>query len=129
MPGLVVHRDLAGATFRDDVRDGLDVAIEQIGLAPRDTQPSAADDPWTPAADRRHLCCLRRIGESAHGLQQTIDVEWPLRGIIQADIVVRGVGRRAARARPAERDRGDAGHFSERRDDALQDRIRQHAVF
>ena len=63
MARLIVNVDLARAALLDRLRDGLDVAVEQVDLATGDAQPSAADDPWTPAADRRHLRCFGRIRE------------------------------------------------------------------
>ena len=70
MSGLVVHGDIAGAAFFDHLCHGLDIAIEQIDLAALDREPPAADDPRTPAPDRRHLGCAGIVDQSSRHPQK-----------------------------------------------------------
>jgi hypothetical protein len=121
-----VDAELAGAALCDRVGDIVEIAIEQVDLVSIDAQPSTADDPRAPAADRRHLRGIGSVDERAHSLQKLRGVERLLRRIVEAYVIVGRVRCRAACARTAERDGGDAGHLGEGRDDALQDGIGRH---
>jgi hypothetical protein len=75
----------------------VEIAIEQVDLAAIDLEPRAADDPWSPAADRRHLGRLRMMDQRSHRPQQAIRIERLHRREIEADVVVRRCVRSAAR--------------------------------
>ena len=82
-------------------------------------EPAATDDPGAPATDRCDVGGVGLVDKRPHGLQQFVRIDRMYRRIIESDVVVRRFDRRSPRARAAERDRGDTGHASQCRYDAV----------
>jgi hypothetical protein len=113
MARLIVYANAALAAVENDFLDSLDRPIEEVNLLACDREPTAANDPRTPAADLGHLCSRRRVHETLRDFEQTRDVQPFALAEIKADVVVRGRVRLASRPRAAEHDGEDAGNCQE----------------
>ncbi|WP_409999379.1 hypothetical protein [Bradyrhizobium sp. SZCCHNR2028] len=97
MAWLVVHLDPPFPAVVDHAADRIDLAIEQVDFVPVDSEPAAADDPLSPAADRRQFDRLRVVDEPPHCFAQRVGVEVVPGCDVEPDVVVRARLRGAAR--------------------------------
>ena len=119
MARLIVHGHPALAAVANHPFDRLDRPIEEIHLPACDGKPAAADDPRSPAADLGDPCGAWIVDQTLRGLEEAPDIQPRALVEVEADVIIRGRVRRAARARAAERDSDHAGDLGENGNDSF----------
>src|SRR6266446_806162 len=88
MPQLIVSHWLPGAAFLDATFDQIEIAVQKIDMPAVDDQPSAAIDPRHPFAEGRDQIRAMRVVELGGNFRECVYREWPLRPIIETEIVI-----------------------------------------